>query len=63
MVSRNFSEVLKAAVNGDPDAVEAIIQRYLPLIESRSRINGELDEDLRQYIMMRIIIQIPRFTI
>ena len=63
MKSRKFSEVLREAIAGNPDAVEAIILRYMPLIDSRSQINGELDEDLRQYILMRIVMQIPSFHI
>jgi DNA-directed RNA polymerase specialized sigma subunit len=59
--SRNFSDVLQAARIGDPDAVEAILSRYMPLINSRSIIDGVLDEDMRQYIAMRVIMQISRF--
>ena len=63
MDNRKFSDVLKEAIAGDPDAVEAVILRYMPLIISRSQIDGELDEDLKQYLIMRIIMQIPKFTI
>lgn len=59
--SRRFSDVLRAAVNGTPDAVEAVLSRYLPLINNSSMIDGALDEDLRQYILMRIIMLIPKF--
>ncbi len=61
MESRPFSEVLRAAVAGNPHAVEAVLARYMPLINSRSRVDGVLDEDLRQYIMMRLIMVIPNF--
>jgi DNA-directed RNA polymerase specialized sigma subunit len=59
--SRKFSDVLRAAVAGDPDAVEAILTKYMPLIRKQSVINGKPDEDLRQYILMRIVMLIPRF--
>jgi hypothetical protein len=61
MESRRFSDVLRAAVAGDPFAVEAILDRYMPLINSRSVIDGALDEDMRQYILMRVIMLIPKF--
>jgi DNA-directed RNA polymerase specialized sigma subunit len=61
MENRKFSEVLRDAVAGDPDAVETLISRYMPLINSRSIVGGELDEDLRQYILLRVILQIPKF--
>ena len=61
MESKRFSEVLRDARVGDPDAVEAILARYMPLINHMSVIDGILDEDMRQYIIMRVIMQIPRF--
>lgn len=61
MESRRFSGVLRAAIAGNPDAVEAIIAKYMPLINKHCLIGGKLDEDMRQYILMRIVIQIPRF--
>ena len=59
--SRRFSEVLHDARAGDPVAVEALLSRYSPLINRHSIVNGEVDEDMRQYILMRVILQIPRF--
>jgi DNA-directed RNA polymerase specialized sigma subunit len=61
VTSRPFSETLRDARAGDPDAVEAILARYLPLINKYSIADGRLDEDMRQYIMMRVIMQIPKF--
>jgi hypothetical protein len=62
MESRLFSEVLRDAISGDPDSVEAILAKYMPLINRQSVIDGKLNEDLRQYIIMRIIMQIPKFN-
>jgi DNA-directed RNA polymerase specialized sigma subunit len=61
MEIRHFSEVLRAAVAGDSVATEAILARYMPLINNRSIAVGKYDEDLRQYIIMRVIEQIPKF--
>jgi len=61
MESRRFSELLHEAITGSPDAVEAILSRFMPLISKQSMINQRLDEDLQQYIMMRVIMQIPKF--
>jgi hypothetical protein len=61
MESRYFSEVLRAAVAGDPDAVEAILSRYTPLINRQSVVAGKYDEDLAQYIAMRVVEQLPNF--
>jgi hypothetical protein len=59
---RQFSEVLRAAANGDPGSVEAILARYMPLIDRQSVLDGNIDEDLRQYIIMRVIIQLRKFN-
>ena len=61
MESKRFSETLKLAVAGDSEAVLAILVQYMPLINKQSKIKGEIDEDLRQFIILRIVEQIPRF--
>jgi hypothetical protein len=62
MESRKFSGVLRAAICGDADSVEAILYKYMPLINNKSINNNEFDEDLKQYILLRVIIQIPKFN-
>ena len=61
MESRLFSKVLRDAVSGDPESVEAILARYMPLFNSQSANGSGIDEDLRQYIIMRVVMQIPKF--
>lgn len=61
MESRKFSEVLRDAIAGNSGAVEAILARYMPLIDRHSIMHDDYDEDKRQYIIMRIIMQIPKF--
>jgi hypothetical protein len=62
MLSRTFSDVLRDAITGDPDSIEAILGQYMPLFNKQSILGGELDEDLRQYIMLRVILLIPKFN-
>jgi hypothetical protein len=59
--SRPLTEVLRAAAAGDPDSVEAILARYMPLLDKLSAAGGALDEDMRQYIIMRVIMEMPKF--
>lgn len=61
MESRLFSNVLRAAVVGDREAVEAILARYMPLFNKHSMVDGKLDEDKRQYIIMRVIMALQKF--
>jgi len=62
---KNFSELLTRAIAGDHDAIEEILEMYMPLINRYSCIHSPdcLDEDCRQYIMMRIAINISKFVI
>jgi len=58
---RLFSEVIRDARAGDPDAIEAILARYMPLIDRRCMNGCSIDEDMRQYIILRIIANIHNF--
>ena len=58
-----FRELLQRAVEGDYDAVEQILILYMPLINRYSMIDGQLDEDCRQYILIRITLSISQFII
>ena len=42
---------------------DKIIDLYAPLIEHHCYINGKFDEDLHQYILMRIALKIRKFNI
>ena len=63
MTKDEFRRVLEEAVQGNHDALELILRLYTPLINKHSMINGELDEDLRQYIMIHIALNISKFPL
>ena len=42
--------------------LEVILKLYMPLIDSNSYLHGQLDEDLKQYILMHIAINISKFS-
>lgn len=63
MRSEEFRQTLQAAVAGSHDALEKILELYRPLIDKYSRIDGQLDEDLRQYILIHIALNISKFTL
>ena len=62
-MDKSFSAILSQAMTGDHDAMDEILQLYTPLIEKFSIINGKLDEDCKQYILMRIVLQINKFEL
>ena len=63
MNAHEFRDTLERALSGDRTALEAILLLYMQLISRYSRIVGELDEDLRQYILLHIIMKIGEFKI
>lgn len=63
MTNEEFRVMLEAAVTGSHEALEEIIRLYEPLIRKYSYIDGKPDEDLRQYIMIHIALNIGKFPI
>jgi len=61
MTPEEFSRILKGAVAGSHGDLEQILKLYMPLINKHSYWNGKLDEDLRQYIMIHIALNISKF--
>lgn len=61
MTSKQFEMTLKMAIDGYNDAIMQIIELYEPLINNNSIINGKFDEDLKQFILLRLIRKICKF--
>lgn len=56
-----FAEILKGAVAGKHDDLEKILQLYEPLIRKYSFNGSEFDEDLHQYLLIHIALNISKF--
>ena len=63
MKDKEFRSALTAAVAGDHDDLELILRLYAPLIDRYSIVDGRLNEDLRQYIMIHIAQNISKFPL
>lgn len=63
MKPKVFRRILEEAIAGNHEALERIFELYDPLINQHSRINGKLDEDLKQYILIHIALNISKFDI
>lgn len=61
MNREEFRLTLLEAVSGSHEALEEILELYAPLINRYSLVNGRLDEDLRQYILIHIALNISKF--
>ena len=59
----SFCSILERAIAGDQTALEAIFRMYDPMLRKYSMWNGKEDEDLRQYIMIRVALNISKFVI
>lgn len=62
MNSTEFQAVLQKAVKGDRVALEQLLILYKQLIDHASMVNGKLDEDLRQEILLHLVKAIPQFS-
>ena len=63
MTEQEFYHLLQGAVAGSHRHLELLLELYMTLINKYSYIDNVLDEDLRQYIMMHIALNISKFTI
>lgn len=63
MADKEFRNTLTAAIRGDMDALADIVELYIPLITRYSCVDGKLDEDLRQEILLELCKSITRFRI
>lgn len=61
MTKSEFLNTLSEAVSGNTDALADIMEQYMPLINRYSYVDGKLDEDLRQDILLEVFRSIGRF--
>lgn len=63
MTSPDFREKLLLATRGNQNAVLQILRLYAPLIGRASMVAGYPDEDLQQFICLRVIAALRKFKI
>lgn len=57
----NFRDLIIEAQKGNNEAMTEIIEMYMQLVNKHSYIDGRIDEDLRQEILLKIITNIGKF--
>jgi len=57
-----FERILRKAINGDRKEIAHLISIYSPIIDRKSIVDGHIDEDLRQYLLMELIFSLPKFN-
>lgn len=63
MKKENFFNILQGAVAGKHEDLEKILELYEPLIRKYSYTGGKFDEDLHQYLLIHIALNINKFTL
>lgn len=63
MKPEEFRRILEEAIMGSHEALEKILELYDPLINKHSWVNGRFDEDLKQYILIHIALNISKFDV
>lgn len=61
MNNSELAYMIRKAVDGDPEAIEMVLKRYMPLIENCSYSNGVMDEDCKQVILIKIASCLHKF--
>lgn len=59
----SFKDLVIEAQKGNNEAMIEIIEMYMQVVNKHSYIDGEIDEDLRQEIILKIITNIKKFNI
>ena len=63
MNNMEFVEVLKGAVSGSHEDLEIILELYEPMIRRYSFDGDIYDEDLHQYLLIHIALNINKFKV
>lgn len=63
MTEGDFSIILQGAVAGKHDDLERILELYEPMIRKYSYQNGVFLEDLHQYLLIHIALNINKFPL
>lgn len=63
MERSDFQGTLLLAIRGNRHATARILAWYTPLIEHASTVAGRQDEDLKQFIYLRVIAGLRKFRI
>ncbi len=63
MTNQEFKYILEKAIAGDNKSIETILLLYMPLVDRHCYVNGQLDEDMKQYILIHIVKTISKFVV
>lgn len=56
-----FKNIVQSAVVRNKNSLAIIIELYAPIIKAESTIDGKLNEDLAQQMVLNILSEFPKF--
>ena len=59
----NFRDLIIEAQKGNNEAMTEILEMYMQGVNKHSYVDGQIDEDLRQEILLKIITNIKNFRV
>ena len=59
----DFRDLIIQAQKGNNEAMTEILEMYMQVVNKHSYIDGQIDEDLRQEILLKIITNIKNFRV
>ena len=59
----SFRDLIIEAQKGNNEAMTEILEMYMQVVNKHSYIDGQIDEDLRQEILLKIITNIKNFRV
>lgn len=59
----DFEMLLLHAQSGDADAMIGLLDMFRPLLLQHSQINHRFNEDLMQYLILKFMIAVGKFSV
>lgn len=63
MDKTEFRQILHGAVAGSHRDLERLLELYAPMIRKHAYVNGEFNDDLYQYLLIHIALNIHKFIL
>lgn len=63
MDKTEFRQILQGAVAGSHRDLERLLELYAPMICKHAYVNGEFNDDLYQYLLIHIALNIHKFIL
>ena len=55
--------LLEKAQRGSLEATERLLKAYMPMVDKYAWLDGQIDEDLRQHLIVCFLLAVQRFQI